>query len=108
MKALARRYRTEVLLVVATLVLFLFYYVARPDAIGTRGQARDFFTVTFPALSPTLHFVASALLLGERPVSTVAAELWTPALVRGSPSFSRSAFARGCNSPAASAGRTSG
>ena len=69
MKALARRYRTEVLLVVATLVLFLFYYVARPDAIGTRGQAGDWFTVTLPALAPTLHFVASALLLGVLPVA---------------------------------------
>lgn len=69
MKALARRYRTEVLLVVATLVLFLLYYVARPDAIGTRGQAGDWFTVTLPALSPTLHFVASALLLGVLPVA---------------------------------------
>ncbi len=69
MNALARRFRTEILLIVATLALFLFYYVARADSVGTRGPMGDWFAVTGPALSPTFHFLASALLLGALPVA---------------------------------------
>jgi len=65
---LARRYRAELLLVGSTLSLFLFYYVARADVIGTRGSTDGWFTVTGPVFPPTLHFLASALLLGALPV----------------------------------------
>jgi len=69
MNALGRRYQTEILLIVATLALFLFYYVARTDLIGTSGQAGEWFTVTGTPLSPRFHFLASALLLGALPVA---------------------------------------
>lgn len=69
MNALARRYETEILLLVATFALFLFYYVARADSIGASGPMGDWFTVTGPTLSPTFHFLASALLLGAFPLA---------------------------------------
>lgn len=68
MNTLARQYRTELLLVVATLALFLFYYLARADVVGAMRATEGWVMVTGPALPPTLHFVAAALLLGILPL----------------------------------------
>lgn len=69
MNSLARRYRAEVLLLVSTVALFLFYYVLRVDRIGTRAMTGDWYPVTAPAIPPILHFAGSALLLGVLPVA---------------------------------------
>ncbi|MFQ5529219.1 MAG: CPBP family intramembrane glutamic endopeptidase [Gemmatimonadota bacterium] len=68
MNTLARRHQAELLLVVSTLALFLFYYFGRADLIGAGRTTGDWFTVTGPALSPTRHFVLAAALLGALPV----------------------------------------
>jgi len=62
-----RRAPPEILFVVATICLLVFFYLTRADRIGTRA-AEDWLQVTYPPLTPTLHFVASALLLAVIPV----------------------------------------
>jgi membrane protease YdiL (CAAX protease family) len=62
------RVRPEILFLVATVALFVFFYFARADGIGT-ARAAEWFRVTAPALSPTMHYVASALLLAVLPVA---------------------------------------
>jgi membrane protease YdiL (CAAX protease family) len=52
---------------VATVCLFVFFYLARADRIGT-AAAGDWFRVTAAPLSPTMHYVASAMLLAVIPV----------------------------------------
>lgn len=66
----ARQWRTELLLLTATVALFAFYYVARADLVGSRGPGGAWTAVSAPARSPTLHFGAAALLLGLLPVAT--------------------------------------
>ena len=63
----ARKAPPEVLFVVAAVCLFAFYYLARADRIGTAAQD-DWLRVTALPLSPTLHYVTSALLLAVLPV----------------------------------------
>lgn len=69
MNAIARRHRPEVLLLVSTLVLFLFYYLARVDAVGSLRVGGDWSAVTRPGVPPTLHFLSAAFLLGVLPVA---------------------------------------
>lgn len=59
--------RPERLLLVATGVLVVFHYMGRADTLGVlRGD--DWSPLTLAPLSPTTHFVISALLLGAAPV----------------------------------------
>jgi membrane protease YdiL (CAAX protease family) len=69
MNRLAQRHQPEVLLLVATGALFLFAYLTRVDLIGTSRVGGDWYPFSGPAVSPTLHFVAAALLLGATPVA---------------------------------------
>jgi membrane protease YdiL (CAAX protease family) len=62
------RARPEILFLVATVVLFAFFYLARADGIGTTATG-GWFRVTAPPLSPNLHYVASAILLAVVPVA---------------------------------------
>ncbi|HSM16843.1 MAG TPA: CPBP family glutamic-type intramembrane protease [Gemmatimonadales bacterium] len=56
------------LLLVATLVLFVFYYLARADVVGVFSPERGWFPLSKPPLHPTAHFVVSGVLLGLIPV----------------------------------------
>jgi membrane protease YdiL (CAAX protease family) len=58
----------EALIVVATVALFVFYYLARADAIASLSAGHGMLTVTGRPLSPALHFVAAAMLLAVAPV----------------------------------------
>jgi membrane protease YdiL (CAAX protease family) len=69
-RAAASHRGPELLLLVATLCLFAFYYLARADRIATGSEWREWFVVTGPQLSPTLHFVAAAVMLAVVPVLT--------------------------------------
>ena len=56
------------LLIVATLALVAFYYLARPDAVGVYSRPRGWFVLTAAPLAPPLHFAVAALLLAGIPV----------------------------------------
>lgn len=56
------------LLLVATAVLFVFYYLARADTIGVYAAERGWYPLSEPPLGATAHFVVSAVLLGLIPV----------------------------------------
>ena len=60
--------RPEWLLLVATLALLAFYYLARADAIGVLSRGRSWVALTRPPLSPSSHFVSAAVLLAVIPV----------------------------------------
>lgn len=64
----ASQTRATVLLLVATLVLFAFYYLGRTDLVGSNRAGFGWHAVTGPTLAPTLHFVGAALLLGVLPL----------------------------------------
>ncbi len=61
-----RRARPETLFLVSTASLFVFFYLARADRIGT-SAGDGWHLVTSPPLSPTMHFVAAALVLAVVP-----------------------------------------
>jgi len=56
------------LLIVATLALVAFYYLARADAVGVYSGPRGWFVLTAAPLAPPLHFAVAALLLAGIPV----------------------------------------
>lgn len=60
--------RRELLIVTATLVLFVFYYLGRADGIAATSAARGLQTMTRPSLPPFWHFIAAGLALGLVPV----------------------------------------
>jgi membrane protease YdiL (CAAX protease family) len=60
--------RTEALIVTATVVLVVFYYLLRADAIATLSSGRGSLSMTRGPLHPTLHFVGAAILLAVVPV----------------------------------------
>lgn len=62
------RLRSELLIILATLVLLVFYYLLRVDVIATSSAGRGSLSVTGEPLRPVLHFVASAVVLGAVPV----------------------------------------
>jgi hypothetical protein len=66
-KALAG-FKAELLIVVATVALLVFYYVLRTDVIATISDVRGSFAVTGTPLQPLLHFVGSAIVLAAFPV----------------------------------------
>jgi membrane protease YdiL (CAAX protease family) len=68
--AAARRVvvQPEWLLLGATAALVVFHYLTRADAVGVFATGRGWFPLTGPALSPSLHFAASGILLGVIPV----------------------------------------
>jgi membrane protease YdiL (CAAX protease family) len=59
---------TAVLIGTAAVVLTVFYYFGRADAIGVYSAARGWTTMTGPALGVGMHAVVAALLLGGVPV----------------------------------------
>lgn len=65
----ARSRRGETLLLTATLVLFAFHYLARTDLIGSQGSDGAWLVVSAARRSPSLHFVAAALLLAAVPLA---------------------------------------
>lgn len=67
--------RPEWLLAPATGALIAFHYLARADELGVHGHDAYWFALTHAPLSPTLHFVASGVLLGVLPV-LIARFLW--------------------------------
>lgn len=69
MSTIARRHQPEIILLVSTLVLFLFYYLVRVDVVGTRQLPGDWYAVTRPGVSPGIHFLSAALLLGAAPLA---------------------------------------
>ncbi len=60
----------ELLMVMAALVLVAFYYMVRADTIGSLSAGRGWYSVTGEPLSPALHFIGAAVLLGALPVLT--------------------------------------
>jgi membrane protease YdiL (CAAX protease family) len=62
-----KRAPPETLFLVSMTALFVFFYLARADRIGT-SAGDGWHLVTSPPLSPTMHFVAAALLLAVVPV----------------------------------------
>ncbi len=56
------------LLLIATVVLFVFYYLARADVVGVFSPARGWLPLSKPPLHPTAHFIVSGVLLGVIPV----------------------------------------
>lgn len=62
------RLRSELLIILATLVLLVFYYLLRVDVIATSSASRGSLAVTGEPLRPVQHFVASAVVLGIVPV----------------------------------------
>ena len=59
--------RTEGVILTSVLALFLFYYGARADVIGTLSVGRGWTPTANGALPVRLHFLAAALLLGILP-----------------------------------------
>jgi len=62
------RLRSEILIILATLVLLVFYYLLRVDVIACLSAGRGLVAVTGEPLRPVLHFVASAVVLGIVPL----------------------------------------
>lgn len=60
--------KSEILIVVATLALVIFYYLLRTDVIATFSSGRGALPMTKAPLPPTLHFVGAALILAVFPV----------------------------------------
>lgn len=60
--------KSELLIVVATLVLVIFYYLLRVDVIATLSSGRGALPMTKAPLHPTFHFVGAALILAAVPV----------------------------------------
>lgn len=58
-----------VLLPLVGLVLFVFYYWARADAVGALSAGGPAYRVTGPPLPAPVHYAASAVLLGLIPVA---------------------------------------
>jgi len=56
------------LLLMATLVLFLFYHFLRADGVGAYSPQRGWSTLIPTRLGTTSHFISSGLLLGVIPV----------------------------------------
>jgi len=65
----AHRAAPAALLVAATVLLFVFYYLVRADTVGVFAGARGWAPLTPYTVPAALHFVASALLLGVIPVA---------------------------------------
>ena len=65
------RYQAECITLIAVLMLFVFYYAARADSIGTLSSRGGWTPITLPPLGPATHYVVSALLLGVIPVTAV-------------------------------------
>lgn len=59
---------SELLIVLATLALVVFYYMVRADSIGAFSATRGWVAVTGSPLKPVLHFVGAGLVLGAAPV----------------------------------------
>ena len=60
--------RPEILLLVVTLALLVFYYLGRVDTIGVYSESRGWTAMTLPPLSSPLHYLASAAVLGAVPL----------------------------------------
>lgn len=58
---------TEGVILTAVVALFLFYYGARADVVGTLSMGRGWTQTADGALPVRLHFLAAALLLGILP-----------------------------------------
>lgn len=65
---LAGRQEPFWLLLIATVVLFVFYYLARADVVGVYSPERGWLPLTRPSLDATAHFIVSGVLLGVIPV----------------------------------------
>jgi membrane protease YdiL (CAAX protease family) len=65
------RYPAECITLITVLMLFVFYYAARADSIGTLSPRGGWTPITLPPLGPATHYVVSALLLGVIPVTAV-------------------------------------
>lgn len=63
-----RPYRSAVLVLSAVLSLTGLYYLARPDTIGVFTLARGWQSMTPGVRSPSMHFLASGVLLALVPV----------------------------------------
>lgn len=62
------RDRSDLLLIVATLALVIFYYLLRADSVGVFNTGRGWAPLTSAPLPPLFHFVASALILAVIPM----------------------------------------
>lgn len=62
------RLKSEFLIILATVVLLVFYYLLRVDVIASLSAGRGLVAVTGEPLRPVLHFVASAVVLGVIPL----------------------------------------
>jgi membrane protease YdiL (CAAX protease family) len=72
-RARIRRHQAELITLTAIVLLFLFYYLARADSIGTFSPLRGWTIVTERPLAVGWHFLVSALLLGVIPVAVARA-----------------------------------
>lgn len=62
------RSRTELVIITATLVLVIFFYLLRADSIATMSGERGTLPMTRGPLPPTLHFIGAAIMLAVVPV----------------------------------------
>jgi len=65
--ASAERHEPLWLLLIATLVLFVFYHFLRADGVGVYSPRRGWTALIPPRLDPRLHFLGSGLILGVVP-----------------------------------------
>ena len=60
--------RPEILIVLATVVLVVFYYLLRADTIATLAGSRGTLSMTRGPVSPATHFIGAAIVLAIVPV----------------------------------------
>jgi len=74
------RERSDLLLIVATLALVIFYYTLRADSVGVFNAGRGWSPITGQPLPPLMHYLASALVLAVLPLLMarwLTAKSWT-------------------------------
>lgn len=59
--------RTELVVVIATAALGVFYYLTRADGVGAYTAARGWALLSAPPVPPAAHFVLAAMVLGVIP-----------------------------------------
>jgi membrane protease YdiL (CAAX protease family) len=67
-RTIRSKQKPEALIILATVVLVIFYYLLRADAIAGLSVGRGSLAMTAEPLRPTFHFVGAAIILAGVPV----------------------------------------